>query len=126
MSINSKTVRAVLRNRKLRKSLLHDNGLNEDDYKNYDLLDEEKRDIAFDSLINALEAYAPFQECYPSPVEQFPDDVWVYGTRGIYMVRTQEGINFYTTKRAALQYASALSKVSWKLAREMGYLDEQD
>lgn len=126
MWLTSKTVRAVLRNRKMRRCLLPDEELTEEDYRNYDLLDEEKRDSASENVINALEAYAPFQVFYPSPVEQYPDDAAIFGARGVYMVRTQDGIDFYSTKRAAVQFASSLSRVSWKVAKEMGFLDEQE
>jgi hypothetical protein len=123
MWLSSKTVRAVLRDRKLRRHLLRDKELSEADYKTYDSLDQEKRDAVSENVINVLEAYAPFQIAYPSPVDEYPDDAQVYGTKGLYMVRTGDSIEFFSTKRSAVQIASTRSRVSWKIAREMGYLD---
>ena len=126
MSFTTKNVLTILRDRKLRDALLDDEDLTEQDYKSFDYLDQEKRDIAWENIVNALELYAPFQISYPSPIDQYPDDARVYGTRGFYMVWTQDDTYFFTTKRSALRFAESSSKVSWKIAREMGYFKDND
>jgi hypothetical protein len=123
MDLNSKLLQAFLRDVRLRKELLLYGDLPEADYKYYDLLVQETRDIAWGDVVDVLEGCAPFQITYPSPVDQYPDDAKVYGTKGVYMVKTQEGIEFFSTKRAALELANSVSKVSWKVAKEMGYVD---
>jgi hypothetical protein len=125
MWLTSKTVQAVLRDRKLRRCLLRDKELSEAEYRSYDLLSQDKQDIAAENVINALEAYAPVQVVFPSPVDQYPDDAKVSGTRGAYMVCIQGDREFFSTKRAAMQLAKEVSRESWKVAKEMGYLDEQ-
>jgi hypothetical protein len=126
MWLTSKTVQAVLRDRKLRRCLLRDKELSEAEYRSYDHLDQEKQDIAAENVINALEAYAPVQVFFPSPVDQYPDDAKVFGARGVYMVCIEGNRKFFSTKRAAMQLATSVSRVSWAIAKEMGYLDEQD
>jgi hypothetical protein len=126
MSITTKNVLAILRDSKMRDNLLRDEDLTEQDYKSFDSLDQEKMDIASDNVVSTLESYAPFQISYPSPIDQYPDDAQVYGTRGFYMVRTQDDTYFFTTKRAALRFAESSSKVSWKIAREMGYFKDNE
>ncbi len=106
--------------------MLRDKELSEDEYKSYDHLDQDKQDIAAENVINALEAYAPLQVYFPSPVDQYPDDAKVFGVRGAYMVCIEGNREFFSTKRAAMQLANYVSRVSWKVAKEMGYLDEQD
>jgi len=125
MWLTSKTVQAVLRDRKLRRCLLRDKELSEAEYRAYDLLTQDKQDIAAENVINASEAYAPVQVVFPSPVDQYPDDATISGTRGVYMVCIQEDREFFSTKRAAMQRANEVSRESWKVAKEMGYLDEQ-
>jgi hypothetical protein len=122
--LTSKTTRAIIRDPKLRKQLLsRRNGLSEIDYTSFDLLVSERRDLVSDQIIETLEAWAPFQLCYPSPIEQYPHDVKIFGTRGIYMVRTQEGETFFSNRRSAIRFADSLSKVSWQLAEAEGLLD---
>ena len=120
MWLTSKTVRAVLRDRKLRKHLLSNSDLSETDYLSFDSLDEDKRDIASENVIDVLEAFAPLTLIYSSPFEHLPNDAEVYGTRGIYMVITQEDREFFSKKTDAIRSAEAASKVSWEISEQEG------
>jgi hypothetical protein len=122
--LTSKTTRAVIRDSKLRKHLLcRRTGLSEDDFKSFDLLESERRDLVSDQIVEVLDAWAPFRLCYPSPIEQYPHGVEIFGTRGIYIVRTQEGLSFFSNRRSAIRFATSLSTVSWQLAESEGLLD---
>jgi hypothetical protein len=123
MWINSKLIISILQNNKLKKNLLRSKEVSEDEYKSFDSLPYEKRALAEEHLIETLKAFSPFIVSYPSPIEQYPDDANIYGTRGAYMVTTQDGTVFFHLKRAAIQYASDISKVSWEIARSEGFLD---
>ncbi len=124
MWINSKIVISVLHDKKLKKNLLRSKDVTEDDYKSFDSLSSDKRELAEYNLIETLKAFSPFIISFPSPIEQYPDDANIYGTRGAYMVTTQDGISFFNLKRAAIKHASDISKVSWEIARSEGLLDE--
>ena len=88
MILNSELVGAILRDHTLKRYLLSENGISEADYRRFDKLGDEKKDIASENILNTLMAFAPFMIFYPSPIEQYPDDVQVYGTRGAYLVTT--------------------------------------
>ena len=121
MGITAKHVRAVLRNEKLKELLLlPSKELTLEDYENYDSLNEEKLDIANENIIDVMEGYAPFNACYPSPVEDLPDDAFIYGTNGFYFCTNQNGHVYFSNKKEALKYASELSKTSWDDARAEG------
>ena len=122
MWLTSKTVRAVLRDKKLRKYLLSDRDISEAEYLSFDLLDEEKRDVASENVINVLDAFAPLILIYSSPVEHLPDDAAIYGTRGVYMLITQDGREFFSRKRDAIRLAESISKVSWEIAEQEGLI----
>ncbi len=125
MWLTSKTVRAVLRDRKLRKHLLSNRDLSETDYLSFDTLDEDKRDVASENVINVLKAFAPLILIYSSPVEQFPNDAEVYGTRGVYMVITQDGEELFSRKKDAIRSAESISKVSWEIAEQEGLIKRE-
>ena len=126
MSLTSKIVRAVLCHPEMRSWLLRDKHLTEDEYRNFDLLDKDKRDCASDNVIEALEGFAPFQIRYGSPVDQYPDDASVCGLRGAWMLKTQDGTEFFSNKRAAIHLASSISRTSWAVAKEMGHFDNEE
>jgi hypothetical protein len=121
MWLTSKTVRAVLKDRKLKKILLSDKSLTEEDYLSFDTLDDHRRDTVSENVIDALTT-AAFVFAYPSPVEQFPDDATVYGTRGVYMVITQDDTEFFSRKKDAIRFAESISTVSWEIASQEGLI----
>jgi hypothetical protein len=121
MSLTSKHVKALLRDPNLKTVLLRNKELSLHDYENFDNLSYEKLDIAAEEVINTLEAYAPFNVIYSSPVEGLPDDATIYGANGIYLLRNQDGCVFFTNKKEVLKYAGGISAVSWDVAEAQGY-----
>ncbi len=122
MWLTSIIVRAVLLNKNLREHLLKDSSFSESDYISFDSLDEEKQDYISENIINVLEAFAPFILIYSGPLQEHPDDARIYGTRGAYMVRTQEGRDFFSRKNEAINFAQSISKVSWDIAKQAGFI----
>ena len=120
MWLTSKTVRAALRDKKLRTHLLSYSDLSEAEYLSFDSLDEEKRDVASEDIENVLKAFAPLILIYSSPVEHMPNDAEVYGTRGVYMVISQDIEEIFTRKKDAIRFAESISKVSWEIAEQEG------
>ena len=121
--ITSKLVRALLRDKTLRGHLLRHKELSLAEYENFDQLDEAKSDTTSEVIIGVLEGWAPFMLSFSSPVEEWPDDGQIYGTRGIYMFKNEDGLEFFSSKRAAMEYAGGISKVSWQVAEAEGYFD---
>ena len=115
MWLTSRTIKALLRDRGLRKNLLIDKGLSEEDYLSFDTLDEDRRETISENIINLLKSDALIL-VFSSPVEQFPDAATVYGTRGAYMVVTQDGTEFFSRKKDAIKYAESINKVLWEIA----------
>lgn len=122
MCWTSKHIKALLKDKELSFHLLKNNELTIEDYKNYDNLSGDKLDIANDEIFEVLQGYAPFQCCYPSPVEQFPDDASIYGSKGVYLVRTQDDWLVFSTKREAIKFATDISKHSFSIAEAQGFL----
>jgi hypothetical protein len=49
---------------------------------------------------------------------------WVfYWSKGVYIVRTQDGCVFFTRKADAVRYADEISKVSWEIALNEGLVE---
>ena len=55
----------------------------------------------------------------PPPFEQLPDDAWIYGTKGVYIVSNQDGSVLFTRKIDAVRYANNISSVSWEIAHDL-------
>ena len=123
MNLSNKQVRSLLRDEKILEVLMADEDFSLDDYENYESLSQEKIDIVFENIKNTLNFCGPFQAYYPSPVEQYPDDAKIFGTRGLYFLETQDELLIYKNKRDALRYANDISKDSWKIARDEGLVD---
>jgi hypothetical protein len=121
MCWTSKHIKALLNDKELRFHLLKNNELTIEDYKNYDNLNDDKLDIANDEIFGVLAGYAPFQLYYTSPVEQFPDDAKIYGTKGVYLVMTQDDSVVFSRKNEALKFANDISKNSYSIAEAAGY-----
>jgi hypothetical protein len=119
----SKHINAVLRDTKLRAWLLKSTSIPLEIYSSFDQQSPEMQDEIIENIDEILQAYAPFQARYSSPVEQLPDDVLIYGTRGIYVVCTQDGFVLFTKKVEAVRYVNEISKVSWEVARNEGLID---
>jgi len=93
-----------------------------DKYVNFDKQPPELQDEIVENIDNVLQAHGLFQLIYSSPVEQLPWDVWIYGTRGVYVVSDQDGSELFTRKTAAVRYANKISKVSWEIADNEGLI----
>jgi len=120
MSLSNKNVQAILRNKKIKQELLDSTTLSLEDYANFEKLNDEKADEAYENIMNCMQAFATFILHYPSPVEQYPDDAVLYGVRGFYYVETQDVVKYFSSKKEALKFADDISSYSWDLAEKMG------
>jgi hypothetical protein len=119
----SKHINAVLRDAMLLELLLNCASIPLEKYIGFDQQNPEMQDEIIENIDGILQAYAPFQMQYASPVEQLPDDAWIYGTKGVYVVCTQDSCVLFTRKVEAVRYANEISKVSWEIARDEGLTD---
>ena len=83
----------------------------------------ELQDEIIENVNETLQAYGRFQLRYPSPVEQLPEDAWIYGTTGVYVVANQDGYVVFTRKVNAVRYADQMSSVSWQVASSEGWIN---
>jgi hypothetical protein len=120
MSLSNKNVQAILRNKKIRQELLASTTLSLEDFANFEKLNDEKADEAYENIMNCMQAFATVILHYQSPVEQYPDDAVLYGVRGFYYVETQDVIKYFSSKKEALKFADDISFNSWNLADELG------
>ena len=123
MSLSNKNIEAILRNKKIRQELLASTNLSLEDYSNFEKLDDEKRDEAYENIMNCIQAFATLILHYPSPVEEYPDDAVLYGVRGFYYVETQDIIKYFSSKKEAVKYADDVSSYSWELAKDCGWIE---
>ena len=124
MTLNIKHIKATLRNKHLKKYLLKNKNLTIQDYLNYDVSNEEKQDEIYQEILGVMRAFAPEMINYGTPIEEYPDDALFFGTRGFYIVETPDlNIEFFTNRNEALKYAKAISKNSWEVAKQSGWLD---
>ena len=121
MYLKSRHVKALLRDKKLKELLLCNDEFTVKEYEDFDNLSIEKSDIVVENIVDILEAFAPFNRHYSSPVEQFPDDAVIYGTKGIYVLINQAGTVFFSNKKDVLKYAGDLSNASWDVAKSSGW-----
>ena len=118
-----KHVRAAVRDPTLQRALLEDGQISLEKFKNFDQQDADTQDEITETVDSTLQALAPFQLYFSSPVDGLPDDAWVYGTRGVYVVQNQDGSIVFSQKKDALRYASDISEVSWKIAEGEGLIN---
>ena len=114
-----KHIRAILRDAALRKKLLVNKAIPLEKYDQFDKQSPELQDEIVENIDGVLQAYAPVQLYYRSPFEQLPDDAWIYGTKGVYVVSNQDGRALFTRKIDAVRYANNMSSVSWETARDL-------
>jgi hypothetical protein len=112
-----KHIRAILRDPTLRKELLKDKNIPLEAYIKFDQQTEEMRDEIIENIDGVLQAFAPVQICYPSPYDNLPDDAWIYGAKGVYVVSNQDGNILFTRKIDAFKYANEISAVSSDIAK---------
>jgi hypothetical protein len=118
---NLNHIKAVLANLNLQEILLtRDDSISIDQYNTYDLQSLEIQEKIIENIDEILQAYAPFQLYFQSPVEHLPDDAWIYGLRGIYVVNNQDGSVVFSRKSDAIKYADEMSTVSWEIATREG------
>ena len=120
MSLSNKNVQAILRNKKIKQELLNSTTVSLEDYANFENLNDEKADEAYENIMNCMQAFATVILHYPSPVQQYPDDAVLYGVRGFYYVETQDDITYFSSKKEAIKFADDISSNSWDLAEELG------
>lgn len=113
-----KHIRAIMRDAALREVLLRNKSIPLEKYQKFDQQTPEVQDEIVEAIDNVMQAFAPFQLYYSSPVEQLPDDAWIYGTKGVYVVNNQDGNVSFTRKIDAMRYANKLSKISWETAED--------
>lgn len=114
-----KNIKAILRDPNLRKELLLEKTIPLEAYLNFDQQTPEMRDEIIENLDGVLQAYAPVQCYFPSPYENLPDDAWIYGTKGVYVVSNQDGSVLFTRKIDAFKYANGISEVSAEIANSL-------
>jgi len=119
----SKHIKAVLRDAALRKALLNHGSITLEKYIDFDQQGPELKDEIIENINETLQAYGPFQLHYPSPVEQLPEDAWIYGTTGVYVVANQDGYVVFTRKVNAVRYADQMSSVSGQIASSEGWIN---
>jgi hypothetical protein len=112
-----KHIKAILRDHTLRKELFEEKTIPLEAYLKFDQQTPEMRDEIIENIDGVLQAYAPVQCYYPSPYENFPDDAWIYGTKGVYVVSNQDGDVLFTRKIDAFKYANGISAVSWDIVK---------
>jgi len=118
-----KHVRAALRDSKLRQALLKDCEIPLERFKTFDLQDPASQEDIIEAVDSVLQGCAPFQLYFSSPVDGLPDDAYIYGTKGVYVVQNQDGSIVFTRKKDAIRYASDISVVSWTIAEREGLND---
>jgi hypothetical protein len=123
MSLSNKNLQAILRNKKIRQELLASTTLSLEDYADFENLNEEKADEAYENIMNCLKAFATVTLHYPSPVEQYPDDAVLYGVRGFYFVELEDDIKYFSSKKEAIKFADSVSSNSWDLAEQLGLIE---
>lgn len=109
MNLNSSHVKAILRVKSLKKELLSDEQVTEDDFRNYDLLTGEKKELATAQVMYVMHhGFADSICTYSNPIEQYIDPIVIYGERGIYLVHEidSEEFTFFTNRKKAEKYAS--------------------
>ena len=109
MNLNANHVKAILKVKKLKKELLLDGQVTESDFRNYDLLTDEKKELATAQVMYVMHHGFADSICYYSnPVEQGIDPIIIYGERGIYLVHERDSaeITFFTNRRDAEKYAN--------------------
>ena len=118
-----KHIKAVLRDPGLREELIESGSIPLEKYNFFDQQDLNTQNEIIENIDEIMQASAPFQALHPSPCEHLPDDAWIYGTKGVYVVRTQDGCVLFTRKADAVRYADEISKVSWEIAINEGWVE---
>ena len=118
-----KHIKAVLRDPELREELIESGSLPLEKYNFFDQQDPSTQDEIIENIDEIMQVRAPFQVRYPSPCEHLPDDAWIYGTKGAYVVSNQNGFVLFTRKADAVRYADEISKVSWEIALSEGLVE---
>jgi len=109
MNLNANHVKAILKIKKLKKELLCGGKVTEDDFRNYDFLTGEKKELATDQVIYVMHHGFADSICfYSNPVEQGIDPIIIYGERGIYLVHESDSkeLTFFTNRKEAEKYAN--------------------
>ena len=123
MSLSNKNIQAILRNKKIKQEILNSDTLSLEDYINYESLNDDKMSEAYENIINSMEAFATEICYYQSPVEIFPDDAVLYGIRGFYIVKLQDDVKFFSSRKEAVKFADDVSSYSWELAKDCGWIE---
>jgi hypothetical protein len=109
MNLTSKHVIAILKNKVLKKELLAGEQITEDEFRNYDFLEGEKKELATSEVMYVMHhGFADTIAYYSDPLEQGIDPIVIYGERGIYLVHEREPdfFTFFTNKNEATAYAN--------------------
>ena len=109
MNLNANHVKAILKVQKLKKELLLGGQVTEGDFRNYDFLIGEKKELATAEVMYVMHhGFADSICSYSNPVEQGIDPIIIYGERGIYLVheRDNEEFTFFTNRKEAEKYAN--------------------
>jgi len=109
MNLNSEHLKAILRVKHLRKELIDDDDVTEEECRNFDNLSEDKRENVTAQVMYVMNhGFANLLITYSNPIDQYVDPIKIYGERGIYLVCEVDGDNytFFTNKKNAYTYAN--------------------
>jgi len=95
MNLNSEHLKAILRVKHLRKELIDDDDVTEEECRNFDNLSEDKRENVTAQVMYVMNhGFANHLATYSNPIEQYIDPIKIYGEKGIYLVSEVESENY--------------------------------
>ena len=115
-----KHVKAIIRDPSLRKALIDHDPIPLDKFANFDLQDDATQTEIIETLDYTLQELGPFQLHFPSPVDCYPDIAWIYGTRGVYVLRHDVECIVFSRKVDAVRRATETSDALWHTAESSG------
>ena len=115
-----KHVKAILRDPLLRKALIADDPTPLDKFASFDLQDHDTQTEIIESLDCILQELGPFQRHFSSPVDSYPDIAWIYGTRGVYVLRHDVECIVFSRKVDAVRCATKISNALLDTAESSG------
>lgn len=115
-----KHLKAALHDPNVRQAVIDDSKIPLDKCENFDLQDATTQEEIIEAIDNALQELAPFQMHFSSPVDSHPDIAWLYGTRGVYVLRHDIECIVFSKKVDAVRRATEISDALWDTAESTG------
>ena len=108
MNLNTKHLKAILDIPHL-KEILIDGEITEKDCLNFEFLDDEKKKLIFNEVIDIMSNGSVECICiYSNPDSEYIDPFAIYGENGFYMVAEVDwgSFTFFTNKKDAIEYTN--------------------